>query len=146
MTETTASVIVAVITALGSIITAIVGWLARKGVTYLDNKTKILDEASELQRKESLKARVVDTVTLAARATMQTYVDEIKARSADGKLTKDEATEAFSRTIDKTLDLLKDDGIEVGKETLSTVVEAVVGKLKLEKDLGKNSQRDEVAA
>ncbi len=134
MSETTATVLVAAITALGSVITALIGWLARKGVNYLDEKTKVLDEASELQRKEAIKNKIVDTVTLVARATMQTYVDEVKKRNADGKLTKEEASEAFKRTLDQSLDLLKQEGIEVGKDVLGIVVEAVVGKLKVEKN------------
>lgn len=134
MSETTAMVLVAAITALGSIITALIGWFARKGVNFLDEKTKVLDEASELQRKEAIKNKIVDTVTLVARATMQTYVDEVKAKNADGKLTKEEAAEAFRRTVDQSLDLLKREGIEVGQDVLSVVVEAVVGKLKVEKN------------
>jgi hypothetical protein len=134
MSETTATIVVAAITALGSVITAIFGWLARKGMNYLDEKTKVLDEASELQRKEAIKNKIVDTVTLVARATMQTYVDEVKAKNADGKLTKEEAAEAFRRTVDQSLDLLKREGIEVGKDVLGLTVEAVVGKLKVEKN------------
>jgi hypothetical protein len=103
MSETTAMVLVAAITALGSVITALIGWLARKGVTFLDEKTKVLDEASALQKKEAIKNKIVDAVTLAARATMQTYVDEVKAKNVDGKLTKEEAAEAFRRTVDQSL-------------------------------------------
>jgi len=136
MSETTATVLVAAITALGSVITALVGWLAKKGLDYADAKTKFLDETHELERKESIKQKIIDTVTLAARATMQTYVDEIKARKADGKLTKEEAAEAFRRTADQALALLKQEGVEVGREVLSVVVEAVVGTLKLERKNG----------
>jgi len=134
MSETTVTIIVAVITAMGSVVTALVGWLAKRGVDYVDLKTKALDEASELERKESLKRKVVDTVTLVARATMQTYVDEVKARNADGKLTKEEASEAFRQTVDKSLELLRREGVEVGRDLLGVVVEAVVGKLKTEKN------------
>ncbi|MGQ9651938.1 MAG: hypothetical protein ACUVXJ_17675 [Phycisphaerae bacterium] len=100
MSETTATVLVAAITALGSVITALIGWLARKGVNFLDAKTRVLDDASEAQKREAVKAKIVDTVTLVARATMQTYVDEVKTRNADGKLTREEAAEAFRRTVD----------------------------------------------
>ena len=136
MDETTATVLVAAIAALGSIVTALFGWLTRKAVQYADTKTKILDEEYELERKESLKNKIVDTVTLAARSTMQTYVDEIKAKKADGKLTKEEAAEAFRRTADQATALLKREGVEIGRELLAITVEAVVGKLKLE---GKNA-------
>jgi hypothetical protein len=132
MSETTVTIIVAVITALGSVVTALVGWLARKGVNYLDQKTRVLDEASNIQKKEAMKQRVIDVVTLAARATMQTYVEELKEKSADGKLTKEEAREAFKKTFNQALSILKQDGIEVTKDVLSVAIEAVVGKLKLE--------------
>lgn len=141
MSETTVTIIVAVITALGSVITALIGWLARRGVNYLDQKTKILDEANKIQKKEAMKQRIIDVVALVARSTMQTYVDELKEKSADGKLTKEEAREAFKRTFDKALSILKEDGIEVTKDMLTVIVEAVVGKLKLEK----NSLRGEKA-
>jgi ABC-type phosphate transport system permease subunit len=72
ISETTAAVIVPVVTALGSIITALIGWLARKGMNFMDQKTKVLDEASDLQRKEAIKNKIVNTLTLVARATMQT--------------------------------------------------------------------------
>lgn len=130
MNETTVTIIVAAITALGSIITAIVGWLAKRGMNYLDKKTDIMDEASKVQQKESIKKRIVDIVTLAARSTMQTYVDTIKAKNEDGKLTKEEANEAFKRTADTALSILKEEGIEVGRDVLDTVIEAVVGKLR----------------
>ncbi|MBI2192013.1 MAG: hypothetical protein HYU36_08520 [Planctomycetes bacterium] len=141
MSETTATIIVAVITALGSVITALFGWLARKGMNYLDEKTKVLDEAGELQRKEAIKSKIVDTVTLVARATMQTYVDNVKSRNADGKLTKEEAAEAFQRTVDQALELLKHEGIEVGKDVLGLTVEAVVGKLKVEKNVSRGEAK-----
>lgn len=141
MSETTVTIVVAVITTLGSVIVAGIGWLTRKGVNYLDQKTKVLDEASELQKKEAMKQRLIDVVTLSARATMQTYVDEIKAGSADGKLTKEEAAEAFKRTYTQALSMLKQDGIDVAKDVLAVAVEAVVGKIKTEK----NAVRDERA-
>ena len=100
MSETTATILVAAITALGSIVTALIGWLARKGVNFMDQKTKVLDEASALQRKEAIKNKIVDAVTLAARATMQTYVDEVKARNADGKLTKEDY-QKFGGEVDR---------------------------------------------
>ena len=63
MNETTATILVAVITALGPILTALFGWLVRKGVEYVDKRTKILDEVSAIQRKEAIKSKIVDTVT-----------------------------------------------------------------------------------
>jgi len=132
MSEGNVSIIVAVVTALGSIITALFGWLAKKGMNYLDQKTKFLDETADIQKKESLKQRIVDIVTLVVRSTMQTYVDTIKEKSADGKLTKEESKEAFDRTFAQAWDILKREGLGVTKEFLTVVVEAVVSKLKEE--------------
>lgn len=127
------TVTVALITALGSVVTAIFGWLAKKGVNYVDTKTRLLDEETALFRKDAVKDRIVDTVTTVARATTQTYVDEMRDRNKDGKLSKEEASEAFRRTMDKSLELLKAEGIEVGADVLAVVVESAVAKLKGEK-------------
>ena len=127
------SVTVALITALGSVVTALFGWLAKKSVNYVDTKTRLLDEESAIFRKDAVKDRIVDTVTTVARATTQTYVDEVKDRNKDGRLSKEEAAEAFRRTIEKSKDLLAAEGIEVGKDVLAVVVESAVAKLKGEK-------------
>ena len=133
MSESTVTIIVAVVTALGSVIAAVVGRLAWKGVNYLDQKTRFLDEANQIQTKESMKQRVVDIVTMVARSTMQTYVDELKDKSKDGKLSKEEAGEAFKRTFEQAADILRKERIGITKDFLGVVVEAVVSKLKQEK-------------
>ena len=133
--EILTALFLAMLTALGPVFAAFFGWLARRGVEYLDRKTTLLDEASEIQRKEALKNRIVEAVTLAARATTQTFVDAAKARNEDGKLTKAEAAEALKLTVERAGTILRDDGIQVGREVLEVVVEAVVGKLKLEKPI-----------
>ena len=53
-----------------------------------------------------------------------------------------QAAEAFRRTLNQSLELLKREGIEVGKDVVGVIVEAVVGKLKTEK----NGLRGEAAA
>jgi hypothetical protein len=142
MDQNTVTIIVAVIAALGSVITALVGWLAKRGVDYLDKKTSVLDEASQLARKEALKERIVEVVTIAVRSTMQTFVDELKAKSADGKLTPEERKEAFSKTYATALGILKSEGVEVGKELLGTTIEAVVGSLNgVQKNLPKGGEQ-----
>ena len=135
MSETTVAIVVAVIGALGSVITAIVARLARRGVDYLDAKTKILDDASQARRKEEIKSRIVEVAEIAVRSTMQTYVDEVKARNADGKLTKEEAREALTQASGTALKILKSEGIEVGRDILAATIEAVVGSVK---ESGKN--------
>jgi len=140
MEQSTVTIIVAVVTALGSVIAAFVGWLAKRGVDYLDKKTSVLDDANQLVKKEALKERIVEVVTIAVKSTMQTFVDDIKAKSADGKLTKEERSEAFRRSYDTAWGILKSEGIEVGKEILTATIEAVVGGIK---GAGKNSSTGE---
>jgi hypothetical protein len=134
MNETTVTIIVALISALGSVIVAAIGWLTKKGVNYLDAKTSAMDGASKLKQKEAVKQKIIDAVTLATRFTMQTFVDELKAKNADGKLTKEEANEAYSKTCDTALSILKEEGVDICKELLGATVEAVVGKLKTAKN------------
>ena len=144
MSQTTVTIIVALIGALGSAITLFVGWLTRKGLSYLDAKTRFMDDANQLQKKEALKRRTVEAVELAVRSTMQTYVDELKAKNADGKLTEDEAKEAFRKAREAATGILKSEGLQVAKEALSATIEAVVGSLKGGlKGPGKNSSGGE---
>jgi len=140
VSETTVTIMVALIGALGTAITALVGWLMKKGLNYLDAKTKFLDEAGQLKKKEAIKGRIVEVTELAVRSTMQTYVDELKERNADGKLTKDEAKEAFKKSYEAALGVLKSEGIDVGRELLSATIEAIVGSIK---GAGKNSSGGE---
>ncbi len=77
---------------------------------------------------------------MAVRSTLQTYVDELKQKNEDGKLTKDEAKEAFRRSYQAALGVLKSEGIEVGKDLLSATIEASVGSIK---GAGKNSSGGE---
>ena len=130
MSETTATILIAVLGTFGSALAALLAWLVKKGLAYLDAKTKILDGADQIQRKEALKRRIAEVVQLTVRSTAQTYVDELKEKNADGKLTKDEAREAFKRTYQTALSVLKSEGLEAGREILSTTIEAVVGSLK----------------
>ena len=140
MEQSTVAIIVAVVTALGSVIAAFVGWLAKRGVDYLDKKTSVLDDANQLVKKDALKERIVEVVTIAVKSTMQTFVDDIKAKSADGKLTKEERNEAYRRSYDTAIDILKSEGLEVGKEVLGTTIEAVVGSMN---GVLKNGQKGE---
>ncbi len=93
LAEISVAVTVALITTLGSVVTALFGWLAKKGADYVDTKTRLLDAEHDLFKKEAVKDRIVDTVATVARATTQTYVDEVKDRNKDGRLSKEEAAE-----------------------------------------------------
>lgn len=140
MSETTATVLIALIGMIGSILTVLLTKLTRKGLNYLDAKTTWFDTGTGQAKKDAVKERIVEVVTTAAQATKQTFTDDLKAKAADGKLTKEEAAEAFQRTQRETLKVLEKEGIEVTTELLELITEAVVGKLGSES--AKNSSGD----
>ena len=131
MSDATVQIIVAVIGAFGAALTALIGLLTKKGLDFLDARTRFMDAENQVQRKEAIKKQVAETAELAAASTMQTYVDELKKGRADGKLTKEEGREALRRARETATGMLKSEGIEVARELLFTNLEAAVGRLKL---------------
>jgi hypothetical protein len=82
--------------------------------------------------------------TDAIRATNQVFVDEIKAKSADGKLTKEEAKEAMSIAKNYFLTHLTTNSKSVLEgalgpinEWLESFLEAKLGQTKVEKQVDK---------
>ena len=136
MSETTANLLVALIGALGSVLTVVAVYLTRRALAYLDSKTRFLDDQASVQKKEALQRRIEDLVRTAVGATQQTFVDGLKAKSADGKLTGEEASEALQRTRDAVVPILGEEGIDIGRDALDLLVEAAVHKLKENKALG----------
>ena len=133
MSELMTLLVVTLIGALGTVLTVLLAKLTKKGLDYLDARTSWLDTGVAALKKEALKNRIVEVVTLTARATNQTFVDDLKAKAEDGKLTKAEAVEAFQKTMRETLRVLKTEGIETTTQIVDVIVEAVVGKLGAEK-------------
>ena len=136
MSETTANLLVALVGALGTILAAVAVFIARRGLEYLETKTQVLKDERDLRKAESIRKRVEKAVTAAVRATQQTFVDGLKARTEDGKLTGEEAGEAFRRAREAAVSVLKEEGISLGREVLDLLVEAAVHKLKENKALG----------
>jgi len=118
MNETTANLLVAVVGALGTVLAALAVFLARRGLGYLESKTRFLKDEADLRKAESIRTRVEEAVETAVRATQQTFVDGLKAQAADGKLTGEEAGEAFRRARDAAANILKVEGIPLSREVL----------------------------
>ena len=123
--------IMTALTLFGGAITTFLGWLTKKGTDWLKARTTFLAE----QTKNALQARIIETVTIATRETMQTYVDAIKAASADGTLTKEEKEIALNKTFNRAVELLKQNGLEAGELFLTALIEATVNMLKGEKNV-----------
>jgi hypothetical protein len=130
MSETTANVLVAVVGALGSVLTTVAVILVQRVLGYLESKAKVLQDEALLAKKEATWRRAEEIVEAAVQATQQTLVDGLKARAADGKLTREEATEALGQAADGALAILRKEGVEVGRETVDLLAEAAVRNLK----------------
>ena len=137
MSETTANLLVAVVGALGTVVAALAVFLSRKGLEYLESKTRFLKDEADLRKAESIHTRVDEAVTAAVLATQQTLVDGLRRGSADGRLTGEEAAEAFRRALEGAGTVLEAEGVQIGQDALGLLVEAAVHKLKENKALGK---------
>ncbi len=139
MGETTANLLVAIVGALGTVAAALAVFLARRGLEYLESKTQFLKDEADLRKAESIRDRVEKAVIAAVSATQQTLVDRLRQSSADGKLTGEEAAEAFRRALEGAGMVLEAEGVQIGQDALGLLVEAAVHKLKENKALGRAS-------
>ena len=130
MSETTANLLVALVGALGTVLAAVAVFLAQRGLEYLESKTRFLKDEADLRKAESIRDRVEKAVTAAVSATQQTLVDRLRQSSADGKLTGEEAAEAFRRALEGAGTVLEAEGVRIGQEALGLLVEAAVHNLK----------------
>jgi uncharacterized protein YqgV (UPF0045/DUF77 family) len=129
-----------IITAAIGILAPLAGWAVKKIMNYFDAKTKFMDGAHQIQQKEAIKNEIAETVETVVRATSQTYVKALRAAkdpSSDGgtKLTDAEKKDAFGKTKDKVVEILRARGVEYVNAALDTDIEAVVGRLKALKNL-----------
>jgi hypothetical protein len=130
MSETTASVLVAVVGALGSVLTTVAVVLVQRVLAYLESKAKVLQDEALLAKKEATWRRAEDVVRASVAATQQTLVDALKAKAADGKLTREEAAQALGQAADGAIAILRQEGFDVGRDALDLLAEAAVHGLK----------------
>lgn len=95
-----------VVPLLGTVVTAALTWAGAKLVNLIQAKTKNEYLKGALVRAE----QAVQTAVLEVK---QVYVDAIKVRSADGKLTSEEAEEAKKLAIDAAKSYLGTKGLAV---------------------------------
>lgn len=133
---TTQSIQEIVVTGLLPLIFALLAWALKKGMDYIDAKTKFLDAEGQSKVKENAKSEIVDAVVVSVQATTQCYVDAIKKARADGRLTDEEKREARAQAKARAIAILKEKGLSAGEALLDATVEAIVGS-------SKNSPGDE---
>ena len=104
----------------------LVGWI---------NSRRIAEETdAEQMKREARQQKIEELITTAVFATKQTYVDDLKAKAADGKLTAEERKEAMARALTCARKLMAADGIAFTEQHMSDVltefVEEAVARLK----------------
>lgn len=90
-----ASTIEAVAAVASVLLTTLLGF----GVSYLRKRTRMIEDESLRSRVDSALDEAERVARDAILATQQTFVEHVKARADDGKLSADEAREALDRAV-----------------------------------------------
>ncbi len=121
------------------VIVALIAALIGVGIAYLKRQANRLDNQ---MARETLQAALTeaDKVARAAiTATAQTYVDDIKAKREDGKLTLDEAQQAMRRAQQYFMERIPHDSLAVLEAALGPVQEWLEGYLEAQVGAEKKS-------
>lgn len=122
----------------GTVLSTLLIWGAKKLIDYLDMKTQHLTLNLDVNKKETIKSDLENMISTAVYSTNQTFVNSIKEKSADGKLTKEETIEAMNLTIKNTKDLLGPELINEFKNVYNTVDVDTIIKHKIEETIHLN--------
>lgn len=90
-------------TALATILIALLGLLTAYVRKYLAEKTASLKADAKITEMDYFLRKGIDLIDTVVKATNQSLVDGIKAASADGKITEEEAKAIFNTTKDNVM-------------------------------------------
>lgn len=122
---------IALVDCLLLVVTLCVPILVRHLIRWLNSKRKREETEAEVASRVARQERIEGIVMTATRAVGQTYVSELKAAVADGKLTPEERKEAFAKTITMVhKHLLSEKILDVSSEILEDYIEEAVARLK----------------
>ena len=103
-------------------------------VGWLNSKRRLEETEEQIQRREERQSYLENLVVTCVHAVKQTYVDDLKAKAADGKLTPEERAEAMAKTMTMLRKHLLDQGMKYSdaytSEILTDYVEEAVARLK----------------
>lgn len=121
-------------------VTILLTWCASSLVSFLNTKK---EEAKTKTNNETVKTYidlVADNATNVVESLNQTLVEQLKAASADGKLTAEDATNIKNTAFTMLVDTLSDDVLEIigtvfgdTKTYLNNVIEKAVTSSKKDK-------------
>ncbi|MGQ9780090.1 MAG: hypothetical protein ACUVRM_09490 [Bacillota bacterium] len=114
--------LVQVLTVVISLVVALILWVLGQGARYLSARRKESLLATALFSLNQVVADVVKELN-------QTVVAELKAKSADGKLTPDEAVQIRNKAIELVLLRLKSETLKIVGEALGPIVAVITSKI-----------------
>lgn len=117
----------------GTALIALLTWAAHAATQYIRSRNALAKQVIDSQKAAVVRAELGDVAETVVRYTEQVFAAKIKEKSADGKLTSEEAREAAYMARDAAVRLLNDRGIEVAKDTLNYAIEAAVQKISTQK-------------
>ncbi|MDD3172222.1 MAG: hypothetical protein PHF63_00910 [Herbinix sp.] len=94
---------------LSTIGVGIMGVLTFYVTRYLKERSDAFSENEDLAFLSKYLEKAVEVIQTVVIAINQTYVDDIREKSKDGKLTPEEQAEAFNLAKDEVLELLSDE-------------------------------------
>jgi hypothetical protein len=109
--------------AFGTVLTALLAWVGAKLVKWLTSEWKWTESTG-------LASAAWTAAQLGVMEAYQTYVAEIKKRSADGKLTQEERANARKIALDAAKAVLKSQGLGAVDDMIQPMLEAAVARLK----------------
>lgn len=129
-----------ILDALLPLVVTLLSALLAYGTAYLRKKMSALEsEVSRTLLQSALEE--IDKVAMdAVLATQQVLTDDLKAKSEDGKLTKEEATQCFNYAINYFYNHISEDAMKILSKTITEtqvyvqqLIEAKLGEIKLYK-------------
>jgi hypothetical protein len=92
-----------IVTALSSILVIIIGYATACVKKYLAEKTAAIQADAKITELDYYLSKGINLIDIAVKATNQSLVDGIKAASADGKISEEEAVAIFNTTRDNIM-------------------------------------------
>lgn len=123
---------VTLLSVLVSLLGAGLTWLSKKSADYIQKKI-------ENENLSQLLTQVNEVVFTSVNAALQEQVEEIKERSKDGKLSKEEAKRIKENVVNKILSKLSDGTVEQLDEVFGDVKSYIKDKVEAEVKKAKNS-------
>jgi len=106
MSGTVLQILLPILVAVSTGVAGLIGVYFKAATTKVNQQTSQIANEDDKAIAYKVLSDVEDAIKTATVATNQTFVDALKAKSSDGKLSTIEMQEAFKKTFDTTISLL----------------------------------------